>query len=241
MSGVHADWNRNGALVFWQTHRKRVIDAWGTNVIKYDLSPGHFQGQGVTGTDPFGWVTTVVEAGSGTSEFAGVDAAGTLARITCAANDNDGLSMQLGGGYVELTSDQHVYAGLEFAINDVDQSDLFFGVALLDTALLGGVTDGVYYESLDGSASLTGQLEKDSTETTTSSLATLADDTYAFIELYYNGSNVEFFVDGASAATPATTNLPDDEAMLFSLEFLTGEGTANTMTIKQMRLIQIGR
>ena len=123
----------------------------------------------------------------------------------------------------------------------MDQTDLFAGVAILDTALLGGVSDGVYFESLDGAATVTGQLEKDSTETTTDTLGTLSDDSYMFMEYYWNGSNVEFFIDGTSKATPATTNLPDDEAMLPSLEFLTGEAVANTLTIRQLRVIQIGR
>ena len=240
--GVKAEYSRNGAFVFYEsTQRKRLYDAWGGNVIKYELSPGNFQGVGVTGTDPFGWVTTVVEAGSGTSEVAGVDQAGTVAQIICAANENDGLSMQLGGGFSEFTSDQHVYCGMEFASNDIDQSDLLFGVCILDTALLGGMTDGVYFESLDGAGTITGQLEKDSTETATASLGTLADDTFAFAEFYFDGSNVYFYLDGGTETVPATTNLPGDEAMLPSIEFLTGEATANTLNIRQYRYIQIGR
>jgi hypothetical protein len=241
MAAIHCDPHRNGTHVFWTGHRMRIWDAWGTNVIRYNMGPGSYQGQGATGTDAFGWVTTVVEAGSGTSEIAGVDEAGAIARITCAANENDGLSMQLGGGFAEFTGDQHIYCGMEFAGNDVDQTDIFFGVALLDTALLGGVTDGVYFESLDGAATLTGQLEKDSTETTTATLATLADDTYVFPEFYWDGSKLRFFVDGGSETVPATTNLPDDEAMLPSIEVLTGEAVANYVTIRQMRFIQIGR
>jgi hypothetical protein len=238
--GVKSEYNRNGAWVLYDTrNRNRLIDAWGSEIIKYVLSPGNVQGQGATGTDPFGWVTTVVEAGSGTSEVSGVDQAGTVAQIICAANEDDGLSMQLGGGFAEFTSDQHIYCGMEFSSNDIDQSDLLFGVCILDTALLGGMTDGVYFESLDGAATITGQLEKDSTETTTSSLGTLADDTFAFAEFYWDGSKIRFYLD-ASETVPATTNLPDDEAMLPSIEFLTGEAVANTLNIRQYRYIQIG-
>jgi hypothetical protein len=217
----------------------RLVDAVGSSVYKYELRPDIL---GAKTTDPRGWTTTVVEAGSGTTEWDVNNTAGRVGTITCAANENDGGSYQLLGENIELTSDQDVYVGAKLKINDVDQTDLFFGLAVTDTALLGGVADAVYFESVDGSASISTVTEKDSTETQNDSAGTLADDTDILLEFYFDGSSssVYFFIDGSLVNTH-TANIPDDEALRLTIEFLTGEATANTCDVQFMRVIQIGR
>jgi hypothetical protein len=229
----------NGQLAFYEGHRMRLVDAVGSSVYKYELRPDIL---GATTTDPRGWTTTVVEAGSGTTEWDVNNTAGRVGTITCAANEDDGGSYQLLGENIELTSDQDVYVGAKLKINDVDQTDLFFGLAVTDTALLGGVADAVYFESVDGSASISTVTEKDSTETQNDSAGTLADDTDILLEFYFDGSSssVYFFIDGSLVNTH-TANIPDDEALRLTIEFLTGEATANTCDVQFMRVIQIGR
>ncbi len=186
---------------------------------------------------------TVVEAGAGGDSTAthGTESGGTLLLTTDNA-ENDGVSLQLLGESFELTSDQQLYFGTKLKINDVDQTDVFAGLAIVDTAILGGVTDRIGFQSLDGTAAIGVMLEKDSTETLdATSPGNLADDTYSTLEFHFDGTNVEFFVDGSSVATPAVTNLPDDEQLRVSIEFLTGEATANTCTVDWIRCIQIGR
>ena len=238
MANVHSRRIR-GNVAFWDTHRKRLIDAIGPDVIKYELQPGHLGA--AAGASPAGWGETVVEVGTGTSEFIGSTLAGYVGDVITAANENDGWSGQLSGHSFELTSDQDLYCGIEFKLNDVTQADWFFGLGITDTAILGGITDRIGFQTLDASTDLKFALEKDSTETLTASLATLADATNIFCEFYWDGSGVEVFVDGASVATPAVTNLPDDVAMRLSLELLTGEAVAQTMNVRQMRVVQIGR
>ena len=240
MSALRARYIR-GSLAYFAGHRKRLIDVIGDNVIKYELRPGQVQVNAGTGSDPAGWTTTMVEAGlGGSSEVHASNAAGYLWELLTDNAENDGISMQLNGEPFELTSDQDLYCGFEFEINDVTQTDFFLGLAISDTAILGGVTDRIGFESLDGSTDMKFMLEKDSTETLSASLHTLVDATLVFAEFYWNGSGIEVFVDGVSVATPAVTNLPNDEALRLSLEFLTGEATANTMKIRQGRIIQIG-
>jgi hypothetical protein len=238
LAQVHSQ-HINGQLAFYEGHRKRLVDAVGSSVFKYELVSDTL---GATTTDPRGWTSTVVEAGSGTTEWVANDTAGRVGTITCAANENDGGSYQLLGENIELTSDQHVYVGAKLKINDADQTDLFFGLAVTDTALLGGVADAVYFESVDGSASISTVTEKDSTETQNDSQGTLADDTDILLELYFDGdsSTVYFFIDG-SEVSAHTANIPTDEALRLSIEFLTGEATANTCDVQFMRVIQIGR
>jgi hypothetical protein len=160
-----------------------------------------------------------------------------------AANEDDGISVQWGDENYEFTSDQDIYFGIELEVTDADATDFLVGLAITDTALLGGLSDGVYFESLDGSTDINAVTEKDSTETTSSSaVGTLADSTLVFLEFYWDGSSstIYFFVNGVQQAT-SSTNVPDDEALRPSLEFLSGEASANTMKVRQMRAIQIGR
>ena len=103
------------------------------------------------------------------------------------------------------------------------------------------MTDGVYWESLDGSATTSTVTEKDSTETQTDSVSTLTDATDQVWEIYFDGSSVYFFAAGTQSSTIHPANIPDDEALTLSLAVLTGEATANTVNVKWLRAIQIGR
>ena len=225
-------------------HLMRVVDAIGPDVIKFEFNPWTMgvQAEGATATDSHAFTTTVVEAGSGTSELAASNTAGILARLVCAANENDGISIQAIGENFEFTSNQSlVYYGIEFAIDDVDQTDVLGGLCITDTALLGGMTDGVYFESVDGAATVSTVTEKDSTETQNDSVGTLVDATMHTVEFFFDGTSVYFYFDGSQASNIHTANIPDDEALTVSLEFLTGEAVANNLDILRWSAYQIGR
>ena len=224
-------------------HDMRVVGVRTDDIVKFEFNPWTMgvQAEGGTGTDSHAFTTTVVEAGSGTSELAASNTPGIKARLTTAANENDGISLQAIGENFELTSEQSmVYYCVSFAINDVDQTDILGGLCITDTALLGGMTDGIYFESVDGSATVSTVTEKDSTETQNDSVGTLVDATFHTIEMFYNGTNARFFFDGSQTSEIHSTNLPDDEPLRVSLEFLPGEGTANTCDIRHWRAYQIG-
>ncbi len=226
-------------------HRQRVVGAIGPDVIAYEFLPWvhNVQDEDATGTDPEGFFTTVVEVGAGTSEMDQSNSIGILAQLVTAANENDGINLQLIGPHFEFTSNQGlVYFGIELDIDDIDTSDIFAGLAVEDTTLLGGVADGVYLESLDGAATSFGVTEKDATETTSAaSIATLTDNTFHFLEFYFDGTSVYFYVDGTRSATIHTTNIPDDVVLTPSIHFLAGSAVASTCDIRQMRAVQVGR
>lgn len=238
---IHSDY-RKGALVFWETHRRRLIDAIGSTVVKYVDDFVHLPADDTTG-DPTAWTMTVVETGlGGDSTAALANAIGGALLLTTDNAENDGVSLQLDGESFELTSDQDLYFGIKLQINDVDQTDILAGLCITDTALLGGMTDGVYFESVDGSASVSAVTEKDSTETQTDTVGTLVDATDHILEFYFDGgeATVYFYFDGALVATH-TANIPDNEGLRVSIEFLTGETTANTCQIDWVRCIMLGR
>lgn len=229
------------SLAFYHTHLKRLVYSIGPDTVQFVNDFVNIPIDDTTG-DPVEWTTTVVEVGAGTTAFASLDGSGGWARVTTAANEDDGGSYQLLGEAFELTSDQILYFGaFGVTLNDATQTDFFLGLAITDTAILGGVTDRIGFECLDAATDIKFMLEKDSTETLSASLGTLADAGAVDLEFYWSGSTIEVFIDGSSVATPAVTNLPDDEALRVSWEFLTGEAVANTMDVDAIRVIQIGR
>ena len=221
-------------------HLKRIHDAFGPDVVKYIDDFTSLPVDDTTG-DPTAYTTTVVEGGSGNTTVALGSESGGVLVITTDNAENDGANLQLNGAPFELTSDQAFYFGTKLKINDADQTDVFVGLAVTDTDILGGVTDRIGFQSVDGEAALDFVIEKDSTETKIDDVGTLVDDTYSYLEFYWDGTGLEVFVDGVSVSNPAITNLPNDVALRFSLHFLTGETTANTCTVDFIRCIQIGR
>lgn len=192
----------------------------------------------VEALSPAGWSATKV----GLSQAILLDGSGGKLRLQTGAVENDGINLIRIPEAFELTADQHLYFGaFGVTINDVTQSDFFLGLAVRDTAILGGVSDRIGFQSLDGSTDLKAMLEKNTTETLTAALHTLVDATAVDLEFFWNGSTVEFFVNGVSVATPAVTNLPNDEALAVAVEFLTGEGAAQTLDIDRLTVVQIGR
>lgn len=235
MGQLHSHYRR-GNLIYYDTYEHRWIDAIGADVTKYILNTAALPTDDTTG-DPTEFTMTVVEVGAGNSTAVLSD--NTLL-ITCAANENDGVSLQLKGEAFDLATNNLVYFGISFQVNDATQSDFLAGLCITDTTLLGGMTDGIYFECLDASTDINFVLEKDSTETTSAAaVGTLADDTDIVLEFLFDGTNADCWVNGTLQTRLATTNLPDDEQLTPSIEYLTGEAVANTCTVNWMRVIQI--
>lgn len=226
-----------GNLVWYDTNGQRWLSAIGAGASQFILNTAYMSADDTTG-DLSGFVHTAVEAGAGTSTAVLSD--NTLL-ITTAANEDDGVSLQVKGEAVKLdATTKRAYFGISFQASEATQSDFFVGLAITDTALLGGVTDGVYFECLDASTDINFVLEKDSTETTSAAaVGTFADATDIVLEFYFDGTNIDAYVNGTLQTRLAVTNLPDDEFLTPSVEFLTGAASAETMTVNWMRSIVI--
>ena len=224
------------ALVFRDdVHTHRWYDAIGEKVTK------HLDEFISTPTDDT--TNTLVNG----STFALTDVAGGAALLTCDTAENDGIKLQLGdelagaGENIDLSGRNPLYCGIEFAINDVDQTDFLFGVSLTDTTVLDAANTAMYFRSVDESAVLHFVTELDTVESTVG-VATLADNTYITAEFLYDVDGMVYvYINDALAASVADSvaTFPNDELMRLTLEFLTGEGVANTCTIKWMRMIHI--
>jgi hypothetical protein len=216
--------NVHNALVFYDdaSTTERWFDAIGDGVVKYELNTAACPTDNTTGM-PTEFTNTLVNA----STFAHTDIAGGAVLITCANAENDGVSLQLGdelggvGESVSFAGDYPCYFEITFQGNDVDQTDFLFGVCITDTALLGGMTDGIYFRSVDESAVLNFVLEKDSVESVTAA-ATLTDATDITASFYFDGVNIIAAINDVQVASIARTDasFPNDELLRLSVEVL---------------------
>ena len=231
-----------GNLVFWDTHRKRLVDAIGPDVVKYF---NDFTEMSISSDAIPGWTTTLVETGGGESTLTHTDAIAGIARLTTDATEDDGITITQDGEKWELTSGQSaLYFGALFQASEATEIDWFIGLSTTTTTALAGVDTAVYFDKLDGATDITGHTELDTTASDTASTATFAASTDTLVEFFYDGlaatPGVEFFVNGTSLGS-LTTNLPDDEFMKIVIEVLTGSGAARTLDLDWVRVIQIGR
>jgi hypothetical protein len=236
MADVHSKWVQ-GNLVFYDTYLYRWLDAIGSGVTKV---LEHFQYPAFASADTLaGWTTTLVEAGDGDTTLALVQGSdlGELL-ITTDGSENDGANLQVTGEAFKLASGKPCYFGCRWKTGEATQSDIFVGLSITNTNILGGVSDSIGFRKVDGSTTMNALLEKDATETTATALTVVAN-TYYTTEFFFDGTNVDFFVDGVQLTRPAMTNLPDDEYLTPSIHFLSGNAAAETMTIDWIRCIQI--
>lgn len=218
-------------------HRKRIVGAVGPDVFRFEHD--FVQGPGLSAT-ALGDQATVTAVG--TSPVVFTDMAGGALLLTTGGTENDGLNIQFLGEAFHLASAGirllHFHA--RFKISEVLQSDFFIGLCDTDTDILASADDSIGFRKVDGSAAVSFVAEKGGTETTAAAF-TAANDTFVEVEFYYDQASgtLEAFVNGTSIGFIAVTNLPDEEQRV-SVQFLTGEGGAKTMTIDFIRVTQIG-
>lgn len=221
-------------------HLRRLIAARGGNVLTYE---DRFINSGLAAADaPLGWTVTLTETGGGESTITKPDGVDGGLLFTTDAFENDGISAQLKGESFKLNANcRALYFYAKFRASEATQIDWLIGLCITDTDLLGGLSDGIYFEKLDGGTGVSCVTEKNSTETQTDAIHTFAAATDVEVEFYYDADEaaVEFFVDGVSKAKH-TTNIVDDEDLTPSVEVLAGDANARTLTLKHLRVIQIG-
>ena len=174
------------------------------------------------------WTVTETQAGA---TQALTDGDGGLLLITNTAADDDLVALQKVGESYRFASGKELFFEARFKVSDATQSDVVIGLQITDATPL-DVSDGVFFIKADGSTSVSLLVEKNGTATTTSSVATMANDTFISLGFYYDGaSSIQYSVNGVVKGTSVTTNLPDDEDMTVSIAIQNGEAVAKTMTV----------
>jgi len=177
------------------------------------------------------WTITTVEAGSGSATEALTDADGGVLLITNDDADNDSDFFNKVGESFLMEAGKKAWFKARIQSNDATQSDIVIGLQITDTTPL-DVTDGIFFLKSDGDTQFDFLVEKNNTATTTSEVATMADDTWLTLGFYYDGkSAIKVYADDVHVATSAVTNLPDDEVLTVSFGIQNGEAAAKTLSV----------
>ncbi len=226
-------------LVYYDSEKAwRWYEVIGPDVLKYNE---HFMNPDLVSADLLRG-TTLTKAVAGTAVSA--DVAGGVLLLTSGVGDGQGLQFQWGystdGESVKLNAAYPFYLGVRLALNDADKTGALVGLAITDTSALVGTSDGVFFRSAKDSALVYGVLVKDSVESATA-LGTLADDTYVVLEMNFDGTTLSYYLDGTliGSVTSGDANFPDDEELRLTLAMLSGEGSANTVSVDWLRFFYI--
>lgn len=233
-------------LVWYEN--QRWLDALGPNVVKFIE---HFTQSALNVAAAGGatniagpYTATLVEAGGGGDTTLAViaDGPGGYLRITSDNGDGDGANVQVTGEAFTFNAAYPTYFGCRFRLNgEVTDNAFLVGLCETDTTLLGGMNEGVYFRKADGATTLNFVLEEGAAETATAFGTALAIDTWYTVEFYYDGTAIDWWVNGVKQTRPVLTNLPNGAAVHLtpSFHFLTGELAANTCDIDWITAIQI--
>ena len=184
------------------------------------------------------WTITTTEAGTGSATEAVTSSAGGALLLTNAAGDNDLDFLQLKGEAFTLAAGKRAFFSSRFKVSDATQSDFVMGLHITDTSPL-DVTDGIFFISADGAATVDLSVEKNNSATTASSIATMSNDTFITLSWFIdpNTSNVHYSVNNAEPLVLADTNLPNDEDLTISFGIQNGEAVAKTMTVDYINVM----
>lgn len=226
-----------------QSKAGRWLDASGSCIVR-NMETG-FPVDDTTG-DALGYVTTVVEGGTGDTLTSNAVTAGDIMLITNAAGEYDGINLQRCGSNLVTVGDKPLYYGIRCKISDATQSDLLVGICGLKTDLLNtssshAITstnvEGLFFFKADGATTIAVKSYVAGVQTGTANVATAMDTDYHDFEIYYDGDLAHFFFDNVLVASfdsglPTATLTP-------SVNFRNGAAAVKTMTIAWQNCIQV--
>ena len=112
---------------------------------------------------------------------------GGAVTFTLAGADNDLLQVQMITEPFLFAAAWPAYFGVKFSLVDFDQTDFFAGLTITDADLDGGVSDGLYFRTVDRRHAVAGAGEEQRRRPRRSS-CTGADATVYIAEFYYDGA-----------------------------------------------------
>ncbi|MGD8237829.1 MAG: hypothetical protein PVH68_04715 [Armatimonadota bacterium] len=164
-------------------------------------------------------------------------AGGGQVKLTTNDNASDMEQVQLNAEPFKLAT-YPLWMHCRIAQAAVDDDTLMFGLFIADATISAGVTDGLYFEN-GGDGDLDYVLEKDDSETQADTAVNMSNDAFVDCDMYFDGTNVRIFVDGAYIASPAVTNLPDDEHLAPAISLANGSAAASSVTWDDVHVRQI--
>ena len=183
------------------------------------------------------WTLTATSAGSGTSAITVPDADGGLARITTAANENDGMYAEWISETFKLESGKKTWMKCRLSVGDAAQSDWLIGLHSTDTTPH-DATLRYIFESVDGSAAVYFNNDNNTTDSDSSTLHTMVDDTFVTLAAYYDGgTTIQLFVDDAPVSTMTGITVPAAE-MAVGFGYINGAAGAETADVDYILVVK---
>jgi len=176
------------------------------------------------------WTLTAVSAGTGTSAITVPDADGGLARITTAANDNDGIYAEWISETFLLESGKKTWMKCRISVGDAAQSDWLVGLHSTDTTPH-DATMRYIFESVDGSAAVYFNNDNNTTDSDSATVHTMVDDTFVTLAAYYDGgTTIQLFANDVLVTTMTSITVPAAE-MAVGFGYINGAAGAETTDV----------
>lgn len=180
---------------------------------------------------------------TGTSAISDAVAGGGLLLSGAATTDDSGQNIQLDATPIKLAANESVRMMGRVTLSDATESDLWFGLAVVDTSIIAGISDFVGFRKVDGSAALECVYIRDSGTAETLAAVTVAANTELTLafESYVDdsgGGRTAFFVNGKSIGEIVhTTNHLGENFNTPSIAFQSGTATGTiTCTVHELGL-----
>jgi len=182
----------------------------------------------------------ITNTGAATEALSSAHGPGGVLLLTNAASDNDLCTLQRPVEAFKFTSGKKLWFASRLkstnAASEVTEQDIFVGLIITDTDLVGGITDGVYFSKPDGTAGTISFISTmNSTATTQSAVGTFVHDTFIELGFYYDGGTaLEVYVNNAKVATVTValgTTLVNDEELTVTFGIQNGTAAAKALAI----------
>jgi hypothetical protein len=169
------------------------------------------------------------------------DAVNGVLLITNAAADNDKTQYLSNGQSFILKPGFPIYLEGRFKINEVVQSDFFFG--LVDAEYLGASTaHGVYFHKDDGTASLLIAVEDATIVADVDTGIDAVAATYVVLAFHYDGAGtIRWFIFTDAGIVTAqgeiTAGFPLNEELYLGFGLMNGEGVAKNLSVDYVKAV----
>lgn len=183
------------------------------------------------------WTLTATSGGSGTSAITVPDADDGLARITTAADENDGIFAEWISETFLLESGKKTWLKTSLSVGDAAQSDWIVGLHSTDTTPQ-DATMRFLFESVDGSAAAYFNSDNNTTDSDSETIATLSDDTFVSLAAYYDGiTSIYCYADNVLVDTMTSITVPAAE-MAVGFGYLNGAAGAETTDVDYILVVK---
>ena len=253
MARVHSKWVEGNLVFYDNTHRMRWVDAYGPNVIKWELPRcgGALDDQVGTHYLPTWGVCTVVDTGASSTLPTPGGTLGVGLQVLTAKGEYDGVVVQGHGEPFQLTAGKPLYMGAKFETSDTSKCDLFIGLAETETiihaaaahTLHASVDNYVGFWKPSDVAVMKCATEKASSASVATTAGTMVNNAKHTVEVYYDGAassaGLTYFFDGVQMVKKTAAAKIPTVVMHPTFAFRTGAAAAKTGKLHWMRVIQL--